>query len=61
MSFDQIYYKGKPVERDKEGSITLMYPNNTAVIMRGDPDIIRQLVQAIDGLVITYTEQQAEL
>lgn len=61
MTFSQIYYKGKPVERDKESSIMLMYPNNTTVTMRGDPEIIRQLVQAIDGLVITYTEPQAEL
>lgn len=61
MSFDQIYYKGKPVERDKEGSITLLYPNNTTVTMRGDPEIIKQLIEVIDGVVITYTEPQAEL
>lgn len=61
MSFDKIYYKGKPVERDKEGSIMLLYPNNTTVTMRGDPEIIKQLIEAIDGIVITYTEPQAEL
>lgn len=58
MNFDQIYYKGKPVERDLTSGITLLYPNDTSVVMRGDPEIIKQLVQAIDGTEITYTEKQ---
>jgi len=61
MSFEQIYYRGKPIERDKKYSIALLYPNNTTVTMRGDPDIIKQLIEAIDGVVITYTEKQAKI
>lgn len=58
MNFEQIYYKGKPVERDLTGGITLLYPNDTSVTMRGDPEIIKQLLKAIDGTEITYTKEQ---
>ena len=52
---NQIFYKGKPMVRDTEASITLLYPNNTSVTIRGDGDIVKQLVDRLDGQVIDYT------
>lgn len=40
---------------DTEASITLLYPNNTSVTITGDGDIIKQLVDRLNGQVIDYT------
>jgi hypothetical protein len=55
VGFKDIMYKGKPIVRDPEASIKLLYPNNTSVTIRGDGDIVKQLVNRLDGEVIEYT------
>lgn len=55
VGFKEIMYKGKPMVRDTEASITLLYPNDTSVTIRGDGDIVKQLVDRLDGQVIDYT------
>lgn len=35
--------------------ITLVFPNNTYVIMRGDEEVVTQLVKKLDGVEIEYT------
>lgn len=42
--------KSKPV-----ACVTLLYPNETQVIIRGDGEVVKQVVDRLDGLTIEYS------
>ena len=39
----------------------LMFPNDTTVEIEGDIDVVTQILNALDGLTIGYTERASEL
>lgn len=43
-----------PVPIDSE--VVLTFPNNTVVRLSGDIDIVRQLLERINGMNISYTQ-----
>lgn len=38
--------------------VYIYLPNNTEVVVTGDPHIIRQVVERLNGLVVTYRKQK---
>ena len=45
---------------DPANTVILTYPNNTLVTLRGDIEIIRQLVAALDQVSVVYHEPKQE-
>lgn len=37
-----------------EASITLLYPNDTSVFIRGDLDVVKQIIERLDGQYIGF-------
>lgn len=38
-------------------TVTLLYPNNTTVAIEGDPVVIKQIVERLDGQVIEFVKE----
>lgn len=45
---------------EKIASVVLVFPNGTDATIKGDPEVVKQIVERLDGINIEYAPRDSE-